>query len=78
MTARPESFMYVSGTASVTRRPADAHLVDAAPRSLPFFSVVAVTRARISTISAPTLWRVCAYSSPGLPSPTTRRSAGVP
>ena len=31
-----------------------------------------------STISAPTLWRVRAYSSPGFPSPTTSRSAAVP
>ena len=31
-----------------------------------------------STTSAPTLWRVRAYSAPGLPSPTTSRSAGVP
>ena len=31
-----------------------------------------------ATTSAPTLWRVPANSSPGLPSPTTSRSAGVP
>ena len=31
-----------------------------------------------STTSAPTLWRVPAYSAPGLPRPTTSRSAGVP
>ena len=29
-------------------------------------------------MSAPTLWRVCSYSRPGLPSPTTSQSAGVP
>ena len=47
-------------------------------RSLPFFSVAPWRFARISTISAPTLCRVRAYSSPGLPSPTTSRSAAVP
>ncbi len=31
-----------------------------------------------ATASAPTLWRVCAYSLPGLPSPTARRSAVAP
>src|SRR5581483_200870 len=35
-------------------------------------------RARVSTTSAPTLWRVLAYSSPGLPRPTTSRSADAP
>src|SRR3954453_16007073 len=30
---------------------------------------------RRSMTSKPTLWRVPAYSAPGLPSPTTRRSA---
>ncbi len=35
-------------------------------------------RARISTTSAPTLWRVLLYSSPGLPRPTTSRSADAP
>ena len=31
-----------------------------------------------ATTSAPTLWRVPANSAPGLPRPTTSRSAGVP
>ena len=35
-------------------------------------------RASTSTTSAPTLWRVPSYCSPGLPRPTTSRSHGVP
>src|SRR5699024_12168468 len=47
-------------------------------RSLPARSRPPWRSTRSATVSAPTLWRVCAYRSPGLPRPITRRSAGVP
>ena len=49
-------------------------------RSLPFerLSFAPWRAASSSTTSAPTLWRVPAYSSPGLPSPTTRGRRACP
>ena len=69
--------MYVSGIASATSD-GPMRTWSTRARSLPFFSVAPWRFARISTTSAPTLWRVRAYSSPGLPRPTTSRSAAVP
>ena len=70
--------MYVVGIASARRLPADVHLVDLGPLLALAQAGAVARRARISTTSAPTLWRVRAYSAPGFPRPTTSRSAGVP
>ena len=70
--------MYVSGIAERDARRRRCAPRRRSARSLPFFSVAPWRVASSSTTSAPTLWRVRAYSSPGLPSPTTSRSAGVP
>src|SRR6476469_4228513 len=47
-------------------------------RSFPLRSRAPCRCASSCTTSAPTLWRVPSYSDPGVPSPTTSRSAGVP
>ena len=47
-----------------------------APAPCPSSACAPWRSASSSTTSAPTLWRVRAYSSPGLPRPTTSRSAG--
>ena len=69
--------MYVSGIASATRLPSMCTSSTSA-RSLPLRSRPPCRVASSSTTSAPTLCFVRVYSSPGLPRPTTSRSAGVP
>ena len=70
--------MYVSGTASATQLSTDAHLIGARRAPCPSAAWRRGARPAARPTSAPTLWRVRAYSSPGLPSPTTSRSAAVP
>ena len=70
--------MYVVGTARATRRPAS---VTTAARAWTPFSARSDAPwrwASSSTVSDPALCRLPANSDPGLPSPTTSRSAGVP
>ena len=68
--------MYVSGNASTHR---SSPMRDSATSALsrPLRSVSPRRRASSTTTSSPTLWRVRAYSLPGLPSPTTSQSNGV-
>ena len=70
--------MYVVGTASATRRP--ARVTTAARACTPFSARrdAPWRSASSSTVSDPALCRLPANSDPGLPSPTTSRSAGVP
>ena len=81
LTAWPESFMNVIGNASTTRSSPSApgSLVSATSAlSRPPFNVTPRRSASSRTASSPTLWRVRAYFSPGLPSPTTSQSNGSP
>src|SRR5436305_1468755 len=65
--------MYVSGFSNATRCPS---IRTSAIRPLNLrFHEPPCRRASSSTTIQPTLWRVCAYSRPGLPSPTTSRSS---
>ena len=74
----PESFMYVVGTARATRRPASVTTAARAPTPFSARSDAPWRSANSSTVSDPALCRLPANSDPGLPSPTTSRSAGVP
>src|SRR5438270_6464736 len=69
--------MYVIGTASAIRRPPTL-TSSVSDRSFCLRSLPPWRRARISTTSAPTLWRVLSHSSPGFPRPPTSRSAHAP
>ena len=75
-TARPESFMKVSGLSSATLCPS---MRISASRPLNFERHwPSCRRASSSTTSQPTLCRLRAYSAPGLPRPATSRSSEVP
>src|SRR5581483_11192646 len=68
-TALPERFMYVSGLATFTVPPATrpSPVIDSfSCLSMPMRNFLA----NASRTIHPALWRVCAYSSPGLPRPT--------
>ena len=70
--------MYVVGTASATRLPPIVAVVTRAGTPFSARSAAPCRCANSSTVSEPALCRLPAYSSPGLPNPTTSRSAGVP
>ena len=78
-TAWPVSFMYVSGKASTTRSAAEARPRRRARVVAAGLAACrrACRRASSRRPRSPTLWRVRAYSLPGLPSPTTSQSNGV-
>src|SRR2546427_785326 len=65
--------MYVSGSSSASR---NSPSLTSASRPENFArNDPSCRRASSSTTIQPTLWRVCAYSRPGLPRPATRRSS---
>ena len=69
--------MYVSGKASTTRCVTDARLGDEGVVAAGLERRRRAASASSPTTCSPTLWRVPAYSLPGLPSPTTSQSNGV-
>src|SRR5204863_2842040 len=77
--AGPHRFMYVVGLTSRTRstgRPAGLAVATRPVTSLLRSKVTPHFDAKRSTTSKPTLCRVLAYSSPGLPRPTTTQRRG--
>ena len=84
-TARPLSFMKVRGFTSRTVRPgASGQRAISASCGRDFCQARPSARASASTTAKPALWRVDAYSRPGLPKPSTsemdmtQRTAGDP
>ena len=79
LTARPDSFMKVWGSSTATRGPPGP--VRPAVNRPPYFFLARGrsqrSAARFAT-SKPTLWRVRAYFSPGLPRPTISQSTLPP
>src|SRR6266481_2776438 len=70
---KPETFMNVSGLSSATLWPS-RRISAICPENFDFHEPPC-RRASSSTTSWPTLWRLRAYSRPGLPRPTTSRSS---
>ena len=76
-TGPPETFMYDIGTATTTAWPASRTVAALVRVFLCTDSAPPPRAASSSTTIWPMLWRVPAYSSPGLPRPITSALNGV-